>query len=242
MKLSRSKLSLLFISILFGSILAIQLKSAINILGFNIYPNQKMKELVGEYEVAQERLEQAQAELEEIESEIREHERIEAEGNELIEKYQRELKAHRIFIGYEDVSGPGVSITIEDPDIKTEDDRDISFIVENYNYILQIITILNDNGAEAIGINGERYTNFTELIPDGSALIVNGERVSPPIVITAIGSTEKLERGLSVRGNTIWEMKNLLYYDVTISREENVSIKKYDTEEEFQYAKPFIRE
>lgn len=238
LKLDKNKLAFMTVCMIFGIMIAIQLKTAINIVGFNVFPNQKLKELLKEYDIVKGKKDSAEQYIEELDAEIREYEKEEARDNKVIQSKYAELEKYRIFAGYEDVTGPGVTLEIRDPELKAEAGKDISFIVENYNFILQIITILNDNGAEAISINDQRYTNFTELVPKGNTLLVNDIAVKPPIVINAIGSPEELERGLKIRGNIVWDMENTLQYGISIKRMETLEVLKYGKKEEHKYAKP----
>lgn len=238
MKVDRSKLAFMLICAIFGVMVSVQLKTAINIVGFNVFPNERLKELLEEYDSVKAQKESSELYLEELDREISAYEKEEAKGNKIVQSKYDELRKHSIFIGYEDVTGPGVTVEIKDPELKVEAGEDISFIVENYNFILQIITILNDNGAEAISINDQRYTNFTELVPDGNTIKINDIIVKPPIIIKAIGNPDGLERGLKIRGNVVWDMENTLQYGVSIKKMTKLEIPKYGKKEDFKYAKP----
>lgn len=238
LKAAKSKLAFMAVCAVFGVMISIQFKTAISVVGFNVFPNQKLKELSKEYEIIKAKKESSKQYIEELDSQIRQYETEEAKDSEEVQGKYNELERYRIFAGYEDVSGPGVAVEIRDPELKVEAGENISFIVENYSFILQIITILNDNGAEAISINNQRYTNFTELVPKGDSLLVNDVNVKPPIVIKAIGSPDALERGLKIRGNVVWDMENTLQYGISIKRMDEVEISKYGKKEEHKYAKP----
>lgn len=238
MKAAKSKLAFMAVCAVFGVMISIQFKTAISVVGFNVFPNQKLKELSKEYEIIKAKRESSKQYIDELDSQIRQYEIEEAKDNKEIQEKYNELEKYRIFAGYEDVSGPGVAVEIRDPELKVEDGENISLIVENYSFILQVITILNDNGAEAISINDQRYTNFTELVPKGDTLLINGITVKPPILIKAIGSPEDMERGLKIRGNIVWDMENTLKYGISIKKMNEVEILKYGKKEEYKYAKP----
>lgn len=238
LKATKSKLAFMVVCAVFGLMISIQFKTAISVVGFNVFPNQKLKELSKEYEIIKAKKESSKQYIEELDSQIRQYEIEEARDSKEVQEKYDELEKYRIFAGYEDVSGPGVSVEIRDPELKVEAGENISFIVENYSFILQIITILNDNGAEAISINNQRYTSFTELVPKGDSLLVNDATVQPPIVIKAIGSPDELERGLKIRGNVVWDMENTLKYGISIKRMDEIEVPKYGKKEEYKYAKP----
>lgn len=238
MKLDKSKAVMMLVSGILGIMLSMQFKTVINLVGFNIFPSEKLKELVAYYDKIQAQKQGTEAYLAELDQQIKAVEAKESGENEEIEKLYDELLKYKMLLGYEDLIGPGVIVEIKDPPIKGDAGKKLSPIVENYNLILQIITILNDNGAEAIAINNQRYTNFTELVPDTDAIKINDVNITPPIKLSAIGNSDELERGLKVKGNVITEMDNTLNYDISIKKLSEIEIKKYNVEEKFKYAQP----
>ena len=140
--------------------------------------------------------------------------------------------------GYSDVSGPGVVITLDNPPEDIAFSEFNSNLIYNYEYILLVISNLNSAGAEAISVNGQRYTNYTELVPVGNSLNINGISVLPPIEIKAIGNKQTLESVLNFKGGVIWELRNL-NFKVLIEVKDDIDIERQIKKFEFKYARPF---
>ena len=97
--------------------------------------------------------------LESLKKESRESEELFKDAEEELLKLKEELKVQKIISGYYDVKGPGTIITID-----AEPDKYLS-LASSHQYILALISYLNNAGVEAISINGQRYINYTEIVP-----------------------------------------------------------------------------
>jgi uncharacterized protein YlxW (UPF0749 family) len=106
----------------------------------------------------------------------------------------RELIMQRDFeyfrAGLTDVSGDGVSITMQDAQEPGE--MDISEYIIHDSDINAILNELKINGAEAISINGERILGISKLVCAGPTIFLNESRYPPPYVIKAIGDPDIL--------------------------------------------------
>ena len=85
-------------------------------------------------------------------------------------KLEKELKKLELMLGTTNVSGTGITITLEEENNSTKRiDADELMIIVNY---------LRDAGAEAIEINGERIVDSTFFAYIGNSYIkVNGKRI-----------------------------------------------------------------
>lgn len=236
MKYTRQKLAFSLVCMIFGVILAVQLRTVISVVGINVLPNQKISKLIEENNTLEEKKANSMSQLESIVAEIDEIRKYDIGQDEGAEELYRELDKYEALAGYKSVSGPAINVEVSDPELNRTDN--LSSIVQNYNYILQIITILNDNGAEAVAINGQRFTNYTELIPQGKSLKVDNVEIIPPITVSAIGDVESMERALNIKGNTVWSMKNRSGYGIRILRIEDLTIRKIPKNADFEYANP----
>lgn len=235
-KINKEKLVLVSICILLGIIISVQFKTAKSTTGDGVTLREREKELKSEYESVLEKKELLQDKLYDIDNEIKEYEEIEKQKNEGIKELYEELEKHQMFAGFESMRGSGLTIEINDPpfDLETKE----SIVFAHYDLILQLISKLNDLGAEAISINGERYTNYTSLEPYENTLKINDTKIYLPLKIKVIGNQEKLERGLSVKGNIMWNMQNKYFYDVKIKKKDNILIEEYNKPLKLEYAKP----
>src|SRR5690606_27447638 len=110
-------------------------------------------------------------------------------------------------------------------------------IVDDIDLILQTISVLNAAQAEAISINDQRYTSFTEVVRAADHIEINGVSINSPIVIKAIGDLETLESALSIKRGIVWTLR-YYNYEVNLRKENNIKIPKYRKLVEFVYSKP----
>ena len=94
---------------------------------------------------------------------------------------------------------------------------------------------MKNAGAEAISINGQRLVNTTAISCDGNVIVVNGEKISSPIEIKAIGLPELLST-LDRPGGTL-EYFLSLGKAVDVKKYSNIDIPKYTGVTSFKYAK-----
>jgi len=132
-------------------------------------------------------------------------------------------------LGKTDVEGEGIIININETNSEevekiTSDD------------LLLIVNALKLAGAEAISINDERIINMSDIVYiDAAGVIrVNGERILAPYSIKAIGDSSYLESSLTGNGGVVDDMKKK-GQDVTIQKENNVRISKYNGDIETKY-------
>ncbi|MCL9797109.1 DUF881 domain-containing protein, partial [Frankia sp. AgKG'84/4] len=91
------------------------------------------------------------------------------------------------------VSGPGVELTIRDPQRSV----DASVLVD-------ALQELRDAGAEAIEIAGVRAVVSTYVADDpGRGLIVDGTSVSPPYALRVVGAAHTLDQALRIPGGVL---------------------------------------
>ena len=93
--------------------------------------------------------------------------------------------------------------------------------------ILEVVNALKNAGAEAISVNDQRVTNYTDIYCAGNVIQINGQKISSPIEIKAIGSPELLYGSLKIPGGYI-EILEDSGVIVTMQKQENITIKKYD--------------
>lgn len=133
------------------------------------------------------------------------------------ELLSEELAETEKYLGYTDVKGEGLTITLDDTDYKQVQSSDILLLVNE----------LRLAGAEAISINDERVVSTTEIANvDTRFVIVNGKRVVAPFTVKAIGDKKYLESAISIKGGYVDEIKAK---EVAISYtvDNNILIKKF---------------
>ncbi|QQY80541.1 uncharacterized protein YlxW (UPF0749 family) [Keratinibaculum paraultunense] len=236
MKKSNGRLAITMVSLFLGIILAVQFKTVNKTLGEGVLPTQRAQQLAIELKKAQEERDAALKALSELEEKIKLYEKGEAESNVYAENLYKDLERYRTLAGYVDLEGPGIVLEIQDPPVDLQFGIEYT-IADDVDLILQIISVLNAAEAEAISINDQRYTSFTEIEKAGNHIEINGVSIGSPIIIKAIGDPETLESALAIKGGIIWTLE---YYDynVHLTKEKNVQVPKYRKLKEFIYAKP----
>lgn len=235
---TKSKIAILIVSMILGIILAIQFNTVKSIVGPGYLPVQRSKELAVELNNLQKEKENLLNELENLEKKVKQYESSASKENVYIEELSKELQKYRMFAGYERVQGEGIVLNIDDPKREIVYGDETSTIVENYDYLLQIISYLNVSGAEAISINGLRYTNYTEFLLAGNHLNINGVPISAPIEIKAIGPPEDMENALRLKGGVLDILKYGFEMQISLTQKKNIIIPRYTKIQEFRYAKP----
>ena len=139
---------------------------------------------------------------------------------------KNDIAENEKYIGYSDVEGEGIVITLEDNSKKeiTSDD------------LLNLVNQLKLAGAEAISINDERVVNTTDItIVNGAFVFVNGKRLSSPYTVKVIGNQKYLDSAISIKYGYIDEItangKTISYVPV-----KTVKINKYKGDLSMKYA------
>lgn len=110
----------------------------------------------------------------------------------LDETLTRDAQVAGVRAGTVAVSGPGVEVTLTNPD-EARDPQDQVLDVD-----LQIVTnALWASGAEAISINGRRLAYGTAIRTAGEVILVDLEPVQSPYVVSAIGDPDILVRAFA---------------------------------------------
>ena len=111
----------------------------------------------------------------------------------------KELEKMNALLGYHEVHGQGLIITLKDANSNMVSGNASDYIVHDGD-LIEVVNALKNAGAEAISINGERIVNTTAITCAGNVTKVNGEKIGSPFQIKAIGLTEKLNGALTMPG------------------------------------------
>ncbi|EGW42025.1 DUF881 domain-containing protein [Desulfosporosinus sp. OT] len=112
----------------------------------------------------------------------------------------QQLQEAQMNAGVLTVSGPAIRITLDDSKRAATGQEDPNNFLIHEQYIREIFNALWNGGAEAIAVNGQRVTTYTEVFCGGSYIQINGTRQMPPYVIEAIGDTNNLSAALKFYG------------------------------------------
>lgn len=230
----KGKIAFAILCGIFGIILSIQFKTVNNPLRSGLFANFRAQQVTAELRDLRSEKEHLAKELSEIENRLREYESFEADDNTIIKNLNLDLERYQFLSGNSNVEGPGIIITIEE---EVEDGKN-SFIMLYNDLLLAIINELNASTAEAISINGLRYTSSTEVYYSSNSVLINSEQTTLPYVIKAIGNPETLEAALNMRYRIIWNMRQEEGIKVTIEKKDHIVIPKVTEIINYKYAKP----
>jgi uncharacterized protein YlxW (UPF0749 family) len=115
------------------------------------------------------------------------------------EALKLELAKIKQFAGLSGVSGPGVEFVVQCRQGQTEpvSGRALQNITDQH--LLKIVNELYCAGAEAVAINGQRFTAVSEIRLAGGHINVNGVPLAPPFHISAIGDASALKGRLALK-------------------------------------------
>ena len=185
------------------------------------------------YDKATKELEKSEQELEKV--------RLQSTQNDENAVYKEEkIKLDNVYLGLTDVTGDGIVVTLTDNNNVKRSNigplDNIELYLVHAGDLVEVVNALKNAGAEAISINGQRITNFTSIYCAGNVVVVNGEKISSPIEIKAIGSPELLYGSIRIPGGYI-ELLEETGVIVDIKKQQNITIDKYDGIINAQYMK-----
>lgn len=234
MKIDKKKIMLFIACVVVGIAITMQLKTVRKTVGnpLNVKRAQELAQRVKSLESERDKLIQR---LDETEDKLREYEKPGSSNNEIAKKLYEETEKYKMVSGYTDLKGKGIILTIDEPKLA---DGEVGFGIQNdIDLVLSAISVLNSAGAEAISINEERYTSFTEIVSAGKHIEVGGVSMSAPIVIKAIGDADTMQSAIEFKGGIKDELQNY-NYQVTLTARDDIVIPRYKKSIEFLYAKP----
>lgn len=234
----KGKIAIAVICGVLGLILAVQIKSVREVSEGGFLSTQKAQTLASELRELRLEKQELNEELVELENRLREYELSEADENLMIKNLRNDLERYQLLAGNLPGVGPGVVVTLDEPQNEFEQSENGSFIVYNYEILLELINTLNAAGAEAISINEQRYISTTEIHYSSNSLFINDTATMPPYEIKAVGNPETLEAALNMRYGIVWQMRQYYGLQVDVRKEDIIQIPRYQRIFEFEYAVP----
>lgn len=221
-----------------GIVLAVQISSTAGSDQGGLVPYSKLKDYEVALSDARNEKEDALEELTVLQERLQSIEREMSAEDAVMDGLRSDTEKYRLLTGAVDVQGPGVIITIKDPEVTDQYQDDISIITYHYEELLSLVNKLKEAGAEAISINDHRIVQTTEISLAGQNININGSATAPPYYVKAIGNPTTMENALSIRGGIIETLKKNYNLTVSIESEENLIIPRYNGVITFRYAKP----
>ena len=185
------------------------------------------------YDNVYEELNQSSKELEEVRKQA-------TQNDTKSSAKQEEIKNNNMLLGLSEVKGEGLQIVIADNNtgtLKNESEAlDLSSQVVHYDDLIEVINALNNAGAEAISINGQRIIQTTAITCEGNVIKINGQKVSSPFTIKAIGSQGLLYGSLTMIGGDLYILDEAGVI-VETTQMDNLTVEKYSGVINYKYVK-----
>lgn len=170
----------------------------------------------------------------EVDAKLKETENIISEYNQELNNsensskiLEEEVKEAEKKLGYTDVKGEGIIVTISDGEKNIE-----------YYDILNLINELNAAGAEAISVNDERIVSTTDIKQvELRIILVNTRKISGPYTIKAIGDKKAMEAALVIKGGYVDRLKIVDGKGIEIKQEDNIVVPAYTKDQKVEYMK-----
>ena len=175
------------------------------------------------------------AQLYTLKDDLQEFKEEAATSSDYSKVLSNQLKRAEILAGLTAVEGAGLIVTVRDSRQPSMSNVDPNLYIVHDTDILWIMNELNDAGAEAIQINGERVVSTTEVRCAGSTISINNNRFAEPFEIMAIGDAANMENALMMRDGVY---DNLRGYgvDITVKKASKLTINAYKGNINFSHA------
>lgn len=139
---------------------------------------------------------------------------------------RRSAVAQGILTGRLPAEGPGVTVTIQDPDGTVKPVTLLNFMEE-----------LRNAGAEALELNDLRVTASSAFTGEAGAVVLDGVTISPPYRWKAIGNAETISPALGMPGGAVATVRGN-GGTASVQQEELVTIDSLRTTPDPSYATP----
>lgn len=169
-------------------------------------------------EMAEENLEKSTKELEKIRQ-------TSTTGDNNSAEKQEELKKYNMLLGLTDVTGSGITLTVSDSSGEASS-LDLNSLIVHDGDLRRLVNELANAGAEAISINNERIVSTTCITCAGNVIQINGNKVSSPFIIKAIGNQESLYGAITRAGGYVYYLK-AKSIGVDTKKTNNIQINKF---------------
>lgn len=138
-----------------------------------------------------------------------------------------QLRSLQVLAGTTPVTGPGVVLTISDPNG-----------LLTYDTMIDVVQELRDAGAEAVAVNGVRIGVATAFAERDGKVVVDGQPLVAPYRVTAIGQPATLEGGLKIPGGAVDAVSTVKGVRVTVEKQARVDLPALTRVPEFDVAEP----
>ncbi len=189
----------------------------------------------------QEQLDQLNQEIAEIDQDIETEKtrisRIDSEREGLLNQIEAEEKV----AGLREIEGEGLIIRITEPERPYVQGEKTAFLVYNPEYILSLISEINQANVEGIAINDIRFTNYSSLRRNQDCLILDQNLLCDldgsaltTVTLTMVGSAEEIMDRIDFQGSTLGYLRDSIGLSIVLESGQ-VHLQKVDRLPEPEY-------
>ena len=140
---------------------------------------------------------------------------------------EQQLADLQVLAGTVSVTGPGVVVTIDDPDASVQ-----------YDMLIDVVEELRDAGAEAVAVNDHRIGASSWFGEQDGKVVVDGSSLTAPFVVEAIGQPATLDGGLAIPGGAVDTLRTQRGVHADVRRVAKLDLPALATAPSFQAARP----
>ncbi|MDO4721325.1 MAG: DUF881 domain-containing protein [Peptostreptococcaceae bacterium] len=216
MKLS-SKILFALALIFVGTAIGIQLRSPYQMSGYGTVFNRQLiskinKERIDIYDLEKQKRK--------VNREIKDISKVASWNNEDIARYKDKVDNLEKSMGYSSLRGPGIVMSIDG-----YEEYNIAYLMEEKKFLILLINELKSREAEAISINGQRISPFSEITLAGSHININFKAIAQPYEIKVIGDSEGLFSYMDRESPIVDVMRRSYGLKIHFRPEEELTIK-----------------
>lgn len=210
------------ICILLTSVMFLQFKS-VQVIEASGVGQKRETELRTEYSTLKDKSSEMKQQLEEIQNTTKEYTDQSSDVQATMNLLKSDVDKARCDLGYTDVNGQGIILTIADGKNAANDKEQVI----TYNDLIMAINELKYAGAEAISLNDERVVNNSFVANISEYMVMNDNRISGPYTIKVIGDSKDLESVINIKGG-IKDYLESYNKQISYTVENEVYINKYN--------------
>lgn len=156
-----------------------------------------------------------------------------ASNSEEAAALESELTELNRLLGFTDVTGKGLTITLKDSESKGTYTADS--IIHDMD-LVEIVNELFNAGADAVSVNGQRIVSPTAITCNGNIVRINNDKITVPFVVKAIGSPDGLYSTMVRPGGYIEILKDAgIKVDIQKTEKNEIVVPKYTGTYQYKY-------
>jgi uncharacterized protein YlxW (UPF0749 family) len=240
MKITNAQIAISSICLIMAFAITLQIRS-VSHNRIQSPENTRSAELISLLQMEKERNENLQTQLYALKDDLYQYQEKAATSSDYSKVLSSQLQRAEVLAWLTAVEGPGVIVTVKDSSLPSGAGSNPNDYIAHDLDILWIINELNDAGAEAIQINGERVVATSEIRCAGATISINNNRFAAPFEIMAIGDSANMENALMMRGGVYDALKSY-GLDIVVKKSTKLTVNAYKGNINFVYATPVQEE